>query len=154
MQARELTPDEVAEGSRNINERQLSATEVQALVRRMDASKAKWKRLKQQGKAAEYEESLKKENQMLYFNYPSLFDMHKEDRLDATFFELLSLKRRIEKGEVSPEEASRVVGPQLFNRFVPQADVPPPAPRMSYEEFYKQESLTPHTGGSTPEQRG
>jgi len=154
MQARELTPDEVAEGSRNINERQLSATEVQALVRTMDASKAKWTHLKQQGKTVEYEESLKKENQMLYFNYPSLFDMHKEDRLDATFFELLSLKRRIEKGEVSPEEASRVVGQQLFNRFVPQANAAPPAPRMSYEEFYKQESITPHTGGSTPGQRG
>jgi hypothetical protein len=138
MQARELTPDEIAEGRRHITERQLSATEVQALVRKMDASKKKWASLKRQGMMGEYEESLKKENQMLYFNYPSLFDMHKDDRLDATFFELLALKRRIEKGEVSPEEASRVVGQQLFNRFVPQADVPPPAPRMSYEEFYKQ----------------
>jgi hypothetical protein len=138
MQARELTPDEIAEGRRHITERQLSATEVQALVRKMDASKTKWKSLRQQGRVVEYEESLKKENQMLYFNYPSLFDMHKDDRLDATFFELLALKRRIEKGEVSPEEASRVVGQQLFNRFVPQADVPPPAPRMSYEDFYRQ----------------
>ena len=138
MQARELTPDEIAEGRRHITERQLSATEVQALVRKMDASKKKWASLKRQGMMGEYEESLKKENQMLYFNYPSLFDMHKDDRLDATFFELLALKRRIEKGEVSPEEASRVVGQQLFNRFVPQADVPPPAPRMSYEDFYRQ----------------
>lgn len=141
MQARELTPQEIAEGNRNISERQLSATEVQALVRKMDASKKKWRYLKQQGKKAEYEAFLKKENEMLYFNYPSLFDMHKDDRLDATFFEMLNLKRKIEKGEVSPEDASRLVGQQLFNRFVPHAidsNAPAPTPRMTYEDFYKQ----------------
>jgi hypothetical protein len=141
MQARELTPQEVEEGNRNISERQLTATEVQALVRKMDASKKKWKYLKQQGKTAEYEGWLKKENEMLYFNYPSLFDMHKEDRLDSTFFEMLNLKRKIEKGEISAEEASRYVGQQLFNRYVPHAidsSAAPPAPRMSYEDFYKQ----------------
>jgi len=141
MQARELTPEEVAEGNRNINERQLTATEVQALVRKMDQSKKKWKYLRQQGKKAEYEEFLKKENTLLYFNYPSLFDMHMVDSLDATFFEMLNLKRKIEKGEITPEEASRVVGQQMFNRFVPHAidsNAAPPAPRMSYEDFYKQ----------------
>jgi len=141
MQARELTPQEVEEGNRNISERQLTATEVQALVRKMDASKKKWKYLKQQGKTAEYEGWLKKENELLYFNYPSLFDMHKEDRLDSTFFEMLNLKRKIEKGEITPEEASRYVGQQLFNRYVPHAidsSAAPPAPRMSYEDFYKQ----------------
>lgn len=141
MQARELTPAEVEEGNRNISERQLTATEVQALVRKMDASKKKWKYLKQQGKKVEYEEWLKKENQMLYFNYPSLFDMHVNDRLDSTFFEMLNLKRKIEKGEMTPEEASRYVGQQLFNRYVPHAvdsNAPPPAPRMSYEDYYKQ----------------
>jgi hypothetical protein len=141
MQARELTPQEVDEGTRNINERQLTATEVQALTRKMDASKTKWKRLKQQGKLAEYEEAVKKENEMLYFNYPSLFDLHLKDRLDETFFEMLSLKRKIEKGEITAEEASRVVGQRLFTRFVPHAidsSAPAPAPRMSYEDFYKQ----------------
>jgi plasmid maintenance system antidote protein VapI len=141
MQARELTPQEVDEGTRNINERQLTATEVQALTRKMDASKTKWKRLKQQGKLAEYEEAVKKENEMLYFNYPSLFDLHLKDRLDETFFEMLSLKRKIEKGEITAEEASRVVGQRLFTRFVPHAidsNAPAPAPRMSYEDFYKQ----------------
>jgi uncharacterized short protein YbdD (DUF466 family) len=67
--------------------------------------------------------------------------MHKGDKLDSTFFEMLNLKRKIEKGEVSAEEASRIVGQQLFNRFVPHAidrSAAPPAPRMSYEEFYKQ----------------
>jgi hypothetical protein len=141
MQARELTPQEVEEGTRNINERQLTATEVQALARKMDASKTKWKRLKQQGKQAEYEEAVKKENEMLYFNYPSLFDLHLKDRLDETFFEMLSLKRKIERGEMTAEEASRVVGQRLFTRFVPHAidsTAPAPAPRMTYEDFYKQ----------------
>ena len=141
MQARELTPQEIAEGSRGINDRQLSATEVQALVRKMDASKKKWKYLKQQGKKAEYEEWVKKENEMLYFNYPSLFDMHINDRLDATFFEMLQLKRKIEKGEISAEDASRIVGQQLFNRYVPHrldGGATAPAPKMSYEDFYRQ----------------
>jgi hypothetical protein len=141
MQARELTPQEVEDGNRNINTRQLTATEVQALVRKMDASKKKWNYLKRQGKKAEYEEWLKKENEMLYFNYPSLFDMHINDKLDSTFFEMLQLKRKIERGEISAEEASRVVGQQLFNRFVPHAidsNAAPPAPRMSYEDFYRQ----------------
>jgi hypothetical protein len=141
MQARELTPQEVEDGTRNITTRQLTATEVQALVRKMDASKKKWNYLKRQGKKAEYEEWLKKENEMLYFNYPSLFDMHVNDKLDSTFFEMLQLKRKIEKGEISAEEASRVVGQQLFNRFVPHAidsTAAPPAPRMSYEDFYRQ----------------
>ena len=110
-------------------------------VRKMDNSKTKWKRLRQQGKQAEYEAKLKAENELLYFNYPSLFDMHANDRLDATFFEMLQLKRKIEKGEMTAEEASRIVGQQLFSRFVPHAldsNAPPPAPRMSYEDFYKQ----------------
>ena len=141
MQARELTPQEIAEGSRGINDRQLSATEIQALVRKMDQSKKKWKYLKQQGKKKEYEEWLKKENEMLYFNYPSLFQMHAEDRVDSTFFEMLTLKRKIERGEITAEEASRVVGQRLFDQYARQAvdrNAPPPAPRMSYEDFYRQ----------------
>ena len=139
--ARELTPDEVAEGRRGITDDLLSATQIQALVKRMDASKKKWKMLKRQGKTQEYEESLKKENEALYFNYPSLFQMHAEDRLDQTFFEMLALKRRLERGELTTEQASVMVGQQLFNRFVPQAlspQAPAPAPRMSYEEYCRQ----------------
>ncbi len=138
--ARELTPEEVAEGRRGITEETLTATQVQALVKRMDASKKKWAYLKRRGKKAEYEEWLKKENETLYFNFPSLFQMHAEDRLDQTFFEMLQLKRRIERGEITAEQASTVVGQQLFNRFVPHAvsDAPAPAPRMSYEEDCRQ----------------
>lgn len=139
--ARELTPEEVAEGRRGITEETLTATQIQALVKRMDASKKKWAYLKRQGKKAEYEEWLKKENETLYFNYPSLFQMHAEDRLDQTFFEMLQLKRRLERGELTNEQASTIVGQQLFNRFVPQAlspQAPAPAPRMSYEEYCRQ----------------
>jgi uncharacterized short protein YbdD (DUF466 family) len=141
MQARELTPQEVEEGRQGITDEQLSATQIQALVRKMDASKKKWNQLKRQGKKAEYEQRLKEENTILYFNYPSLFQMHIEDRLDSTFFEMLQLKRKIEKGEITAEQASVLVGQQLFNRFVPHAidnNAAPPAPRMSYEEYYRQ----------------
>jgi hypothetical protein len=139
--ARELTPQEVDEGRRGINDRILTATEVQALVRKMDASKKKWNSLKRAGKKVEYEAKLKDENTVLYFNYPSLFQMHAEDRLDSTFFEMLSLKRKIERGEITAEQASTLVGQQLFNRFVPHAidrNAPAPAPRLSYEDFYRQ----------------
>lgn len=134
---RELTPEEVQEGTRGINDKSLTATQVQALVRRMDSSKKKWRYLKLQGKMADYQAALKKENEELYFNYPSLFDLHLNDKLDSTFFEMLQLKRKIEKGEMTAEQASAIVGQQLFNRFVPQANAPPPAPRMSYEDYCK-----------------
>lgn len=138
--ARELTPQEVADGNRNITDTVLSATQIQALVRKMDASKRKWKALKQQGNKQGYEEKVKQENETLYFNYPSLFQMHVEDRLDASFFEMLTLKRKIEKGEITSEQASTIVGQQLFSRFVPHTltNSAPPVPRMSYEDFYRQ----------------
>ena len=138
---RELTPQEVEEGKRGINDRDLTATQVQALVKKMDGSKQKWRKLKRQGKTAEYEQKLKEENEVLYFNYPSLFTLHAEDRLDETFFEMLNLKRKIERGEITSEQASQFVGQQLFNRFVPHAisdQTPPPAPRLSYEEYCRQ----------------
>jgi hypothetical protein len=136
MQARELTQAEIDEGKQGINDKELTATQIQALVRQMDVSKKRHQRLK--GTPA-YEQALKKENVTLYFNYPSLFQLHFEDRLDQTFFEMLSLKRRIEKGEITAEQASAVVGQQLFNRFVPHviSNTAAPTPRMSYEDFYK-----------------
>jgi hypothetical protein len=140
MQARELTPDEVREGERNINDTQLTATQIQALVRQMDGSKAKYRALKQSGKKLEYEQAVKSENEALYFNYPSLYQLHIEERLDQTFFEMLNLKRKIEKGEMTAEQASAVVGQQLFNRFVPHviSNNAPPMARMSYEDYYRQ----------------
>ena len=136
MQARELTPQEIQEGQRGIRDDQMTATQIQALVRTMDQSKKTHRRLKN---TPAYEEALRRENETLYFNYPSLFQLHLEDRLDATFFEMLTLKRRIEKGELTAEQASSIVGQQLFNRFVPHviSNTAAPAPRMSYEDFYK-----------------
>jgi hypothetical protein len=138
MQARELTPQEISEGQRGIHSVDLSATQIQALVRAMDKSKQKWKHLK--SRKQEYEAKLKSENEQLYFNYPAIFQMHAEDRMDQTFFEMLNLKRKIERGELTAEQASTIVGQQLYNRFVPHviSNTPAPAPRMSYEEFYKQ----------------
>lgn len=138
--ARELTPLEVEEGKRGITSVQLTATEIQALVRKMDESKTKWRRFRGTSNSA-YEQMVKQENETLYFNYPSLFDLHIRDQLDSTFFEMLQLKRKIERGEVTAEQASTIIGQQLFNRFVPHAvssNVPAPPPKMSYEDFYKQ----------------
>ena len=106
MAARELTPQEVADGERHIIAEELTATEIQALVRNMDHSKKKWRHLRRE----EFMEKLKNENDKLYFNFPSLWQMHAEDRLDATFFEMLTLKRKIEKGEMTDEQASVVMG--------------------------------------------
>jgi hypothetical protein len=63
--------------------------------------------------------------------------MHSEDRLDTTFFEMLAVKRRVEKGELTPEQATTVIGKKLFDRYVPQSQTPA-APALRYEDFYKQ----------------
>lgn len=139
MQARELTPQEVEEGKRGINDQKLTATQVQALVRKMDHSKDKWRRLR--NKPKEYEAKLREENELLYFNFPSLFQLHLEDKLDATFFEMLTLKRKIERGEITSEQASALVGQALYNKYVPHviSNTAPPTPSLSYEEFYRQQ---------------
>ena len=138
MTARELTPAEVAAGLRGINDLDLSATQIQALVRNMDASKQKWASLKHNKQ--QYEEQMQKDNEALYFNYPSLFQMHVEDRLDGTFFEMLALKRRIEKGEITPEQATQIVGQKLHQRYIPEHSPPAEtqAPTLTYEEYYRQ----------------
>ena len=140
QQRRELTTQEVEEGNRGIHDRTLSATQIQALVRNMDASKKKWSRLKLSNRP-EYIAKLKEENENLFFNYPGVFDMHAEDRLDATFFEMLALKRKMEKGEITADQASAVIGQKMFNRYVPASINPQAAPTvkpMSYEAYYKQ----------------
>jgi hypothetical protein len=134
MAARELTPQEVEDGRRGINDVDLSATEIQALLRNMDESKKKWARLK--ANKQEFEEKLKLDNAILYYNYPSLFQMHAEDRTDSTLFEMLALKRKIEKGQMTPEQATAIIGQKLHSRFLPNV-AEPPAQTMSYEEYYR-----------------
>ena len=139
MTARELTAAEVSAGRRGINDLDLSATKIQALVRNMDISKQKWASLKHNKQ--QYEEQLQKDNEALYFNYPSLFQMHVEVRLDGTFFEMLALKRKIEKGEITPEQATQVIGQKLHQRYIPEHSEPqtqPQAPTLTYEEYYRQ----------------
>ena len=134
---RELTEAEVNAGARGINQDDLTATQIQAHVRNMDGSKTKWAHLKEN--KVQYEEKLQEENKVLYFNYPSLFQMHAEDRLDTTFFEMLTLKRKIEKGEITPEQATHIIGTKLSQRFVPElAQGQPQASTMSYEDYYRQ----------------
>jgi uncharacterized short protein YbdD (DUF466 family) len=135
QQARELTPAEVAAGEAHITGTELKATEIQALVRNMDHSKKKWRHLRRE----EFMAKMEQENSVLYYNYPSLWQMHAEDRLDSTFFEMLAMKRKVEKGEITPEQASVVVGKKLYEKFIPQVtENAPPVPTMSYEDYYKQ----------------
>ena len=133
---RELTPEEVEAGERGIIDDDLTETQIQALLRTMDKSKERWASLKSNKQA--YEAKLQQDNRVLYFNYPSLFQMHAEDRVDSTLFEMLALKRKIERGEITPEQASAVIGQKLYQKFLPAEGAPPPAPTMSYEDYYRQ----------------
>jgi hypothetical protein len=100
----------------------------------------------------EYRNKVVADNELLYNDMPSIFEMHFTGKLDGTFFDMLALKRRIEKGELTEDEASRQVGQQLFDRYVKPVvgpDVPPeqrtgsavsntqPAVK-SYAEYYKE----------------
>ena len=135
QQARELTPAEVAAGEAHISAIDLKATEIQALVRNMDHSKKKWRHLRRE----EFMQKMQDENTVLYFKYPSLWQMHAEDRLDSTFFDMLTMKRKVEKGEITADQASVVIGKKLYEKFIPQVtENAPPVPTMSYEDYYKQ----------------
>jgi uncharacterized short protein YbdD (DUF466 family) len=117
-----------------------TATQVQAMVRDMDHSKKRWRHLRLTD-AEGYRARLKDENKVLFDMFPSLWEMHTEDKLDETFFKMLTLKRRIERGELTNEQASAMIGQQLFNRYVKptvDASTPAPPPPMSYESFYRE----------------
>jgi hypothetical protein len=114
----------------------MNATQIQALVRNMDESFRRHKRIKDQ---PEYQQKIIEENQVLYKEYPSIFKLHMEGKLDDTFFYMLSMRRKIEKGELTEDEASVQVGQKLFRRFVdPVVNNLPAVTPVSYEEFYKQ----------------
>jgi hypothetical protein len=114
----------------------MNATQIQALVRNMDESFRRHKRIKDQ---PEYQQKIMEENQVLYKEYPSIFKLHMEGKLDETFFYMLSMRRKIEKGELTEDEASVQVGQKLFRRFVdPVVNNLPAVTPVSYEEFYKQ----------------
>ena len=116
----------------------LSSMKIQALVRDMDTSIRKHKKLKISN-PSEYRKKLSEENEILYNRFPTMFEMHIQGKLDQTFFEMLKLRRQIEKKEITEDEASKLIGQKLFDRFVGPVvnNTPPPEKPLSYSEFYK-----------------
>jgi len=120
-----------------MNDKDYPATEIQSLVRDMDDSKKRLNALKTTD-MAKYLEKLTEENQTLHFNYPSIFELHVDDKLDATFFYMLNQKRRIERGEITEEQATKEVGKKLADRWVaPVLSNTAVQKEESYEEYYK-----------------
>jgi hypothetical protein len=117
----------------------LSAMKIQALVREMDASMRKH-RLTKRVNPKKFYDMIVQENKVLYDMFPSIFEMHIEGKLDGTFFEMLKLKHKIEKGELTEDEASKIVGQKLFDRYVAPVvnNTPPPEKPLSYSEYYAQ----------------
>ena len=118
----------------------LSAIQIQALVRDMDTSFRKHRSLKESN-PQEWSAKIKEENLVLFNDFPTVYNMHMNGTLDQTFFDMLALKRKIEKGELTEDQASVIVGQKLFNRFVdPILKNLPAPPALSYSEFYKEKS--------------
>jgi uncharacterized short protein YbdD (DUF466 family) len=122
----------------------LTSTQIQAHVREMDASMRKYRNLKTSN-PSEYRKKVSEENDLLYNRFPTIFEMHIEGKLDDTFFEMLKLKRKIEKGEMTEHDASVLIGQKLFDRYVGPVvnKTPAPAPVKSYAEYYNES--TKHT---------
>lgn len=116
----------------------LSSMKIQALVRDMDTTMRKHKKLKSSN-PTEYRKKLSEENEVLFYRFPTIFEMHIQGKLDQTFFEMLKLRRQIEKKEISEDNASKLIGQKLFDRFVGPVvnNTPPPEKPLSYSEFYK-----------------
>jgi len=113
-----------------------SAIEIQAMVRNMDQSFRRYRALKNDN-ATLWAIKMKQENQTLYDEFPTIYNMHMNGKLDQTFFDMLQLKRKIEKGEMTEDEASVIVGQKLFNRYVdPVIKNQPAPPTLSYEAYY------------------
>lgn len=118
---------------------EFTSIQIQALVRQMDESLRRHKGLKRTN-THEHRKKIVEENQQLYNLFPTVFEMHYEGKLDETFFNMLKLRRLIEKGEMTEDEASKVVGQQLFDRYVAPVvnNTPVPEKPLTYEEYYKQ----------------
>jgi len=115
----------------------LSAIQIQAMVRDMDESFRKYRNIKESNPTL-WAEKMKTDNKKLFDEFPTIFNMHMNGRLDQTFFDMLQLKRKIEKGEMTEDEASIIVGQKLFNKYVdPVINNQPAPPTLSYEEYYK-----------------
>lgn len=131
----------------------LNSVQIQALVRQMDESLRRHKGLKRTNMNI-YREKVVEENKYLYEVFPTVFEMHYEGKLDETFFNMLKLRRQIEKGEMTEDEASRLVGQQLFDRYVAPKinNLPEPQKPLTYEEYYKQFESKPALQDESPPQ--
>jgi hypothetical protein len=117
----------------------LSAIQIQALVRDMDTSFRKYRGLKESN-PVEWAAKIKAENLKLFNDFPSVYNMHMNGTLDQTFFDMLALKRKIEKGEMTEDQASVIVGQKLFNKYVdPVLKNMPAPPSLSYSAFYNEQ---------------
>lgn len=116
----------------------MSSIQIQALVRQMDESMRRHKGLKRSNKH-EYRKKILEENQTLANVLPSIFEMHYEGNLDEKFFNMLKLRRKVETGEMTEDDASKIVGQMLFDQYVAPVVNQTPAPKpLSYEEYYRQ----------------
>lgn len=116
----------------------LTSIQIQALVRGMDESMRRHKGLKRTNQH-EYRKKVVDENKRLYDEFPSIFEMHIEGKLDEKFFNMLKLRHRIEKGEITEDDASKLVGQMLFDQYVAPVVGNNPAPtKMSYSDYYRQ----------------
>ena len=115
----------------------INSIQIQALVRNMDTSLRRHKGLKRTNQI-EFRNKVVEENPRLYQEFPSIFEMHFEGKLDETFFEMLKLRRKIETNELTEDEASKIIGQKLFDRYVGPIvnNTPPPEKPVSYEEYY------------------
>jgi len=86
-----------------------------------------------------YKRKIVDENELLYKALPTIFEMHMDGKLDQKFFEMLKLRRKVETGEMTEDEASKIVGQLLFDQYVaPVVNNTPAQKPLSYEEYYKQ----------------
>jgi len=123
----------------------MNSVQIQALVRDMDYSMRKHKGLRITNPSA-FREKVSGENQLLYNQFPTIFEMHIEGKLDGTFFEMLKLRRQVEKGELTDDQASRIIGNKLFNKYVApvvgqtaeETTASNTAPITSYADYYKE----------------
>jgi hypothetical protein len=117
----------------------LTSIQIQALVREMDTSIRRHRSLKNSDPPKFYEKVME-ENMKLYETFPTIFDKHIDGKLDATFFEMLKLRHKIDIGEMSEDDASKIIGQKLFDRFVAPviSNAPAPEKPLTYSEYYKQ----------------
>jgi hypothetical protein len=117
----------------------VDSLKLQALVRELDTSMRKHRSLKTSN-FEEYRKKLSEENEILYNQFPTIFEMHIQGKLDQTFFEMLKLRRQIEKKEITEDDASKLIGQKLFDRFVAPVvnNTPAPEKPISYAEYYEQ----------------